>query len=93
MRHLWLLTLLVVGAGALRQLPATGALRRAQSHTSPAHCWPRHAAHVTMLSGDDGEEEPESLYNSPADFEFDAVTVTALLGAALAFQFFVLANL
>ena len=27
------------------------------------------------------------------DFEFDATTVTALLGAAIAFQFFVLANL
>lgn len=39
------------------------------------------------------EEEEDSLYNSPADFEFDAVTVTALLGAAIAFQFFVVANL
>ena len=37
-------------------------------------------------------EEPESLYTTPK-FEFDAVTITALLGAAIAFQFFVLANL
>ena len=38
-------------------------------------------------------EEEDSLYNTGADFEFDAVTITALLGAAVAFQFFVLANL
>jgi hypothetical protein len=40
---------------------------------------------------DNGENEG-SLYTTP-NFEFDAVTVTALLGAAIAFQFFVLANL
>ena len=37
-------------------------------------------------------QEPESLYTTPK-LEFDAVTITALLGAAIAFQFFVLANL
>ena len=31
-------------------------------------------------------------YDAP-DFEFDAVTITAILGAAIAFQFFVLGNL
>lgn len=35
----------------------------------------------------------ESLYGSPANFEFDAVTVTAVLGTLIAFQFFVIANL
>ena len=38
------------------------------------------------------ERERESLYAAP-DFEFDATTVTALLGAAIAFNFFVLGNL
>lgn len=38
------------------------------------------------------EDEEDSLY-ATGDFEFDAVTVTALLGAGIAFQFFVLANL
>ena len=37
------------------------------------------------------EDEEDSLYN--ADFSFDATTVVALLGAAIAFNFFVLANL
>ena len=36
--------------------------------------------------------ERDSLYTTPK-LEFDAVTITALLGAAIAFQFFVLANL
>mmetsp|Transcript_24428 Transcript_24428/g.58821 ORF Transcript_24428/g.58821 Transcript_24428/m.58821 type:complete len:99 (+) Transcript_24428:105-401(+) len=35
----------------------------------------------------------DSLYNTGADFELDAVTITALLGAAIAFQFFVIANM
>ena len=35
----------------------------------------------------------DSLYNTGADFQLDAVTITALLGAAVAFNFFVLANL
>lgn len=35
----------------------------------------------------------ESLYGSAANFEFDAVTVTAVLGTLIAFQFFVIANL
>jgi len=35
----------------------------------------------------------ESLYGSAADFEFDAVTVTAILGTLIAIQFFVVANL
>ena len=37
------------------------------------------------------EDEEDSLYN--ADFSFDATTVVALLGAAIAFNIFVLANL
>ena len=42
---------------------------------------------------DSTAEEPEdSLYARP-EFEFDAATVTALLGLAIAFQFFVVANL
>ena len=38
------------------------------------------------------EKERDDAMMRP-DFEFDATTVTALLGAAIAFQFFVLANL
>ena len=37
--------------------------------------------------------EREKDMSAGPDFEFDATTVTALLGAAIAFQFFVLANL
>ena len=41
------------------------------------------------------EEKERDEANNPlnADFELDATTITALLGAAIAFQFFVLANL
>jgi len=38
------------------------------------------------------EKEEDSLYDTP-DFELDATTVLALLGGAIAFNFFVLANL
>ena len=38
------------------------------------------------------ESEQSSLYDAPS-FELDATTITALLGAAIAFQFFVLGNL
>ena len=37
-------------------------------------------------------EEEDSLYNLPK-LEFDAFTVLAILGGAIAFNFFVLANL
>lgn len=37
-------------------------------------------------------EEGDSLYNTPK-LEFDAFTVLAILGGAIAFNFFVLANL
>ena len=40
----------------------------------------------------DEERERASLYARPS-FELDAVSITGLLGAAIAFQFFVLANL
>ena len=48
----------------------------------------------TMQMGPPGapEDEPESLYNPPK-LDFDATTVVALLGAAIAFNFFVVANL
>lgn len=56
-------------------------------------------AHGVRLQGpspndDDGKPltERDTLYQTPK-FEFDAVTITALLGGAIAFQFFVLANL
>jgi hypothetical protein len=39
------------------------------------------------------EEEKARDASLKADFEFDATTVTALLGLAIAFQFFVVANL
>ncbi len=39
------------------------------------------------------EEEKARDEAMKADFEFDATTITALLGAAIAFQLFVLANL
>lgn len=39
------------------------------------------------------EEEKQRDAAMGADFEFDATSVTALLGAAIAFQFFVVANL
>jgi hypothetical protein len=38
------------------------------------------------------QEEGDSLYNTPK-LEFDAFTVLAILGGAIAFNFFVLANL
>ena len=38
------------------------------------------------------ERERADLYAGPS-FELDATTITALLGAAIAFQFFVLGNL
>mmetsp|Transcript_18923 Transcript_18923/g.60770 ORF Transcript_18923/g.60770 Transcript_18923/m.60770 type:complete len:101 (-) Transcript_18923:887-1189(-) len=43
----------------------------------------------------DDDSKDSSLYTNPLDggVELDAVTVTALLGAAIAFQFFVVANL
>lgn len=37
-------------------------------------------------------DERDSLYARPS-FELDATTITALLGAVIAFQFFVLANM
>ena len=41
------------------------------------------------------ERERARLYEGPfsGGLEFDAVTITALLGAAIAFNFFVVANL
>ena len=36
--------------------------------------------------------ERDSLYSSPS-FELDATTITAILGALIAFQFFVLGNM
>lgn len=53
---------------------------------------------VRMMSEEDGtgsdemKQEQESLYTTPS-FELDATTVLALLGGAIAFNFFVLANL
>ena len=38
------------------------------------------------------QRERDALYAGPS-FELDATTITALLGAAIAFQFFVLGNL
>ena len=52
---------------------------------------------IRMSEPDDKKPpaEPDSLYTNPFKdgIEFDAVTITALLGLAIAFQFFVLANL
>lgn len=50
-----------------------------------------------MMSDEDGtggsdDAERDSLYTTPS-FELDATTVLALLGGAIAFNFFVLANL
>ena len=42
--------------------------------------------------GDDGMPSVNPNEDT-VDFEFDATTVVALLGAAIAFNFFVLANL
>jgi len=40
-----------------------------------------------------GANPNDSLYASGADFELDAFSITAILGFAVAFNFFVLANL
>ena len=61
-------------------------------HTPPPQAWA-----VTMMSDEDGtggsdDAERDSLYTTPS-FELDATTVLALLGGAIAFNFFVLANL
>ena len=42
---------------------------------------------------DDGEASMSNPNEDSVDFEFDATTVVALLGAAIAFNFFVVANL
>jgi hypothetical protein len=59
----------------------------------------RFTAAVTLIEkpgekaeSDREQQERDSLYTTPS-FEFDATTITALLGVAIAFQFFVLANL
>jgi len=69
-------------------------LRRDRFSSSFRH----ESAFMAEPEEDGGRPKPtpnpnDSLYNSGADFELDAVTITALLGAAVAFNFFVLANL
>ena len=58
---------------------------------------PRVVPPPPQQSSDDSEKTPEQLERenlySGADFEFDATSVTALLGFAIAFQFFVVANM
>ena len=69
-----------------RRAPSTFAQRPYMSGGAPR---------ITPPENDDGDRqmsERESLYASP-DFELDAFTITALLGVAIAFQFFVLGNM
>ena len=56
------------------------------------YCRPRDTISAAAPLTPSSKPQDESLYNTP-DFQLDAVSITALLGAALAFQFFVLANL
>lgn len=47
---------------------------------------------MKVVKPEEDEDPNESLYNTPS-FELDAVTITAILGGLIAFQFFVVANL
>ena len=81
---------------AASAVPARAVTRSVASRTA-GRLHPPGPCAVTMMSGDDGKGSDEenayrdSLY-SPS-FELDATTVLALLGGAIAFNFFVLANL
>ena len=82
---------------ALLVLPASALVlvqnARAPIIATPAvSCRPAVSALVLSETNDDSNEPEESMYTTPS-FEFDAVTITALLGAVIAFQFFVLGNL
>lgn len=57
----------------------------------PASCRPE-VSTLVLSEPTDNDSDEDSLYTTPS-FEFDAVTITALLGGAIAFQFFVLGNL
>ena len=57
---------------------------------------PLRTSTIVVLAGPDNDD----LLNAPSeedllkpDFEFDAITIGLLIGGALAFQFFVLANI
>ena len=86
------LALLVLPAAALvvspRAVQPIVAAPAAAYSTRPAVS----ALVLNEANNNDSDDQQDSLYNTPK-FEFDAVTITALLGGAIAFQFFVLANL
>ena len=82
-------------------VPTTPGLRQ----TSVSPCVKRVAApplmdqrpRIERPKNNDAQDEAEarerdSLYSSPS-FELDATTITAILGALIAFQFFVLGNM
>ena len=79
-------------------------VRRASVDVSPTFTRQQHQQHRSMaaaarMMADEEDKKPprvmterDSLYDTPS-FELDATTITALLGAAIAFQFFVLGNM
>ena len=88
------LVLLASPAAALRVIPGWAWPTRRLACAVPL---PVPVVPVRMAAGGPGPEskddagDDDSLYN--VDFSLDATTVLALLGGAIAFNFFVLANL
>jgi hypothetical protein len=95
MNGLFLIALCAAPASALG--PLTALQRRTLN--LQARTFTDRQSRKIIASANDDKKKPatadgqESLYGSPANFEFDAVTVTAVLGTLIAFQFFVIANL
>ena len=91
----WLARLLLLTLATRSRALALPAVRApARSVAAAVHFEGMRVLHVRMQDlppPPQPEDEEDSLYN--ADFSFDATTVVALLGAAIAFNFFVLANL
>ena len=91
-----LLFLLVTPSASWMAHPAHVPLsRRALSTSAQRLYMSGDAPRITPPENDDDDRqmsERDSLYASP-DFELDAFTITALLGVAIAFQFFVLGNM
>ncbi len=90
----WLARLLLLALATPSSLALVLPAVRAPARSVAAEDMRARVLHVRMQDlppPPQPEDEEDSLYN--ADFSFDATTVVALLGAAIAFNFFVLANL
>ena len=96
MRREIVAALLLVVAPSTGYLISAPTILRGDNMVTSSRC--AHAGLQMNIKDDDEKKqkrpltERESLYATPS-FELDATSITALLGAAIAFQFFVLANL